>query len=74
MEKTTNETYRCPKYETCSIPLCPLDNWTNERIKYADEPKCPFASRRKGKIKDIETRSLSVSTKPSVSLYRLVKN
>jgi len=30
----------CPKYENCSIPLCPLDEEVNLRVRLAEEEIC----------------------------------
>ncbi len=43
MEENTKNTQRmgrCPSFDTCSSPKCPLDEFTDTRIRYSDEPKC----------------------------------
>ena len=31
---------RCPRFNTCSIPKCPLDYWVNERAELPEDKKC----------------------------------
>jgi hypothetical protein len=32
---------KCPRFEGCSIPKCPLDYWAKERIQLAEDMRCP---------------------------------
>ena len=34
---------KCPRYEFCNAPKCPLDYFIDERVKLADEEKCKLA-------------------------------
>src|SRR3990167_10858769 len=31
---------QCPRFNSCSCPICPLDEDKSERIYVSDEPKC----------------------------------
>ena len=31
---------RCPRFNECSIPKCPLDYWVNERAELLEDKKC----------------------------------
>ena len=30
----------CPKWESCSAPICPLDAGWNKRVMHSDDPVC----------------------------------
>lgn len=34
---------KCPKFQRCSAPVCPLDLLQDERDSLKDEPKCTLA-------------------------------
>ena len=31
---------RCPRYNTCSIPFCPMDNSAGQRTELREDEKC----------------------------------
>jgi len=33
---------KCPRWENCSIPKCPLDFYMSERTELPEEPQCPL--------------------------------
>ncbi len=33
---------RCPRFEECSIPKCPLDYEMKERTELPEDPQCPL--------------------------------
>ena len=33
---------KCPRWEGCSIPKCPLDFYMKERTELPEEPQCPL--------------------------------
>jgi hypothetical protein len=33
---------RCPRFDGCSIPRCPLDYFMKERTELPGEPQCPL--------------------------------
>ena len=36
---------RCPRFISCSVPICPLDLYNEIRVFYPEEPKCDMAKR-----------------------------
>jgi hypothetical protein len=47
---------RCPRFISCSIPKCPLDEFMNQRSELPEDEVCPLrrlseAYPRRGKIK-----------------------
>jgi hypothetical protein len=40
---------RCPRFDNCSIPKCPLDFWMSERAELPEDGRCPLAMKTKGK-------------------------
>jgi len=39
-EENLNNLKKCPRFNFCSIPKCPLDFWIEERIELPREEKC----------------------------------
>lgn len=35
----------CPRFETCSVNVCPLDPFRNEKNSFSDEKDCPMEKR-----------------------------
>jgi hypothetical protein len=33
---------RCPKYQSCNAPLCPLDEQKDLRVRLNGEDSCPY--------------------------------
>jgi len=33
---------KCPRFDECSIPLCPLDYWMSERTELTEDTRCPM--------------------------------
>lgn len=55
--KTIENLRRCPRFNWCSISVCPLDLEAKIRIRYPDEKRCPFAINKKSKLqKGIRTQ------------------
>ena len=42
---------KCPRFERCSKPLCPLDSDKKLRMKYPEEPICTLPNNILRKIK-----------------------
>jgi len=46
---------RCPRFNFCNIPKCPLDFWMSKRIELPEDERCilisPRGKRVKGKIR-----------------------
>lgn len=40
---------RCPRFEFCSAPKCPLDELVDQRIQLGGEPTCPYTTRLKSR-------------------------
>lgn len=34
---------QCPRFNECSVPICPLDYYQSQRVKLEGEPKCTLA-------------------------------
>jgi hypothetical protein len=32
---------KCPRFEGCSIPKCPLDLWSDKRVQLGEDERCP---------------------------------
>lgn len=47
--KTNNNLKHCPRFENCSINICPLDPEANLRDKAFGEERCPFTINKKAK-------------------------
>lgn len=42
-EKENNRNMkRCPRFESCDIPKCPLDFWAKERVELPEDPRCLY--------------------------------
>jgi len=41
-EQNLENMKRCPQFEDCSIPKCPLDYWMNDRVELPEDDKCPL--------------------------------
>lgn len=37
----------CPRFDTCSVPKCPLDELISFRAKLDEDPTCPYTTNRK---------------------------
>ena len=48
-EENVENMERCPRFQSCSIPKCPLDYWMNDRIELADEERCVIRGKTKSK-------------------------
>ncbi len=33
---------RCPRFQACSIPKCPLDFYMKDRVEMAEDERCPL--------------------------------
>jgi len=42
---------RCPRWESCDIPLCPLDFFMKERVELPEDEKCILIARRGNRVK-----------------------
>ena len=60
----------CPRFESCSIPKCPLDYFMNERVELPDDKKCILIAGR-GKRVDGNVRG---HLKRIVGKYAWLKN
>jgi hypothetical protein len=34
---------KCPKFDRCNIPICPLDKDKDLRVELSEDIKCPYA-------------------------------
>lgn len=41
---------RCPRFDRCSIPICPLDLLQDQRTRFKGEPKCTLGKPRRSRI------------------------
>lgn len=48
-EKVMENLRKCPRFNNCSINICPLDLEVNLRTKLSEEEDCPFTIKKKGK-------------------------
>jgi hypothetical protein len=49
---------KCPRFDSCSIPLCPLDSDMSERVELPEDDQCPLRKllirgKRKKRIKGV---------------------
>jgi len=50
---------RCPRFNYCSINICPLDSKVNLRNELPEEEPCPFSIKKRGKEqKGIKTQAV----------------
>ncbi len=58
-EKEITENLRiCPRFNYCSINICPLDLEANLRNRLQEETPCPFSIKKRGKEqKSIKTQA-----------------
>ena len=50
MKNKINNTQRhCPRFESCSIPICPVDPEANLMDKLPEEDVCPFTVKKRSK-------------------------
>ena len=40
---------RCPRFDKCSIPKCPLDYWMSERVELAEDERCILRGKTRSK-------------------------
>jgi len=58
-EENVENMERCPRFQSCSIPKCPLDYWMNDRIELADEERCVIRGKTKSKrVKGIKSAGM----------------
>lgn len=48
--RVTEITRECPRYERCSVPICPLDLLQDGRTRLAGEPVCTLPKSRRLRI------------------------
>jgi len=48
-EKITQNLKKCPRFDRCSINVCPLDCETHFKIKLPKEDCCPFTIKKRVK-------------------------
>jgi len=48
-DKVIENLRKCPRFNWCSINVCPLDLETNLRSKLPGEKDCPFAIKKRAK-------------------------
>lgn len=48
-EKIIQNLRRCPRFDRCSINICPLDFEVNLKNKLPEEENCPFSIKKRGK-------------------------
>lgn len=50
---------RCPRFETCSIPKCPLDEDMQNRVELSDDEICILrAEHRTKRVKGIKSATM----------------
>lgn len=50
---------KCPRFETCSIPKCPLDELMNERVELLEDDICILrAKHRTKRVKGIKSAGM----------------
>ena len=57
MKKTIPNPQKCPRFNWCSVNICPLDLEADLRSKLPEETSCPFTIKKRGRNqKGIRTR------------------
>ena len=51
---------KCPRYDYCSIPVCPLDFWVSEKTELPGEEKCPLLIQRRTEKEKAEGIKVSI--------------
>jgi len=49
---------KCPRFEFCSIPKCPLDYFMKERTELPEDEKCPLVGNRTKRTSGIKSAKL----------------
>jgi U3 small nucleolar RNA-associated protein 14 len=50
---------KCPRYQDCNIPKCPLDYYMEERVELRGEERCILRGDRKSKrVKGIRSATM----------------
>lgn len=58
-KEITENLKKCPRFNDCSISLCPLDLKLDQRVYKNGESRCPFTIKKKSKSqKGLRTRML----------------
>jgi len=62
-EKNLENMKRCPRFESCDIPKCPLDFYMSERVELPEDERCILRGKNKSKrvrgIKSAGMRGIS---------------
>jgi hypothetical protein len=63
-KEITENLKNCPRFSTCSINKCPLDDEVNLRIELDEEKSCPFTIKKREKgQKGIRTQAPDIILK-----------
>lgn len=49
MKQNLENMRKCPRFDYCSVNVCPIDSEANFKINLPDEECCPFTIKKKGK-------------------------
>lgn len=51
---------KCPRFHTCDVPKCPLDEDIDLRVKLPEDPKCTLPKSKRMKLgKDLPMRGMT---------------
>ena len=61
---------RCPRFQGCDIPKCPLDFYMPERVELRDDERCVL----RGKIKSKRVKGIKSAGMRGISRFIREKN
>lgn len=51
---------KCPRFHTCDVPKCPLDEDIDLRVKLSEDPKCTLPKSKRMKLgKDLPMKGMT---------------
>ena len=58
-EENLENMKRCPRFEKCDIPKCPLDFYMSKRVELRDDERCVLRGKTKSKrVKGIKSAGM----------------
>jgi len=58
-EENLENMKRCPRFESCDIPKCPLDFYMSERTELPEDERCVLRGEKKSKrVKGIKSAGM----------------
>jgi len=63
-EQNLENIKRCPRFDGCNIPKCPLDYWMSERVELSEDERCILRGKQRSKrVKGIRSAKMGIISK-----------